>query len=328
MEKRKLGPLDVSALGLGCMGMSEFYGPSDEKESLATIARARELGVTLLDTADVYGMGKNEELVGRAIKRHRNEYVIASKFGLVRDPSAPQSRGVNGRPEYVRACCEASLRRLGIETIDLYYQHRVDPNVPIEETVGAMAALVSAGKVRALGLSEAGPETLRRAAKVHPIAALQSEYSLWTRDPEQGGVLETCRALGIGFVAYSPLGRGFLTGAIRKSEDLTPDDFRLRTPRFQGENLGRNLALVDRLAHMAKERGVTPAQLALAWVLSRGRDVVPIPGTRKVSRLEENAAAAGIQLSGADLAALEEAAPHGVAVGERYAPVGMNLVGK
>jgi aryl-alcohol dehydrogenase-like predicted oxidoreductase len=327
MELRKLGPLQVSAMGLGCMGMSEFYGPSDEKEALATIARARALGVNLLDTADVYGMGRNEELVGRAIKGHRNEVVVATKFGLVRNPSEPQSRGVNGRPEYVRASCEASLKRLGIETIDLYYQHRVDPGVPIEETVGAMAELVAAGKVRALGLSEAGAETLRRAVKVHPIAALQSEYSLWTRDPE-GGVLETCRSLGIGFVAYSPLGRGFLTGAIRKTEELTADDFRLRSPRFQGENFARNLELVDRIGHLAKERGTTAAQLALAWVLSRGKDVVPIPGTRKVSRLEENLAALDIKLSGADLAALEEAAPNGVAAGERYAAAGMTLVGK
>jgi aryl-alcohol dehydrogenase-like predicted oxidoreductase len=327
MQKRKLGQLEVSALGLGCMGMSEFYGPTDEKEALATLDRARELGITLLDTADAYGLGRNEELVGRALRGRRGGVVLATKFGLVRDPGNPAARGVSGRPEYVRAACEASLRRLGVEVIDLYYQHRVDPQVPIEETVGAMAALVAAGKVRHLGLSEAGAATIRRAHAVHPITALQSEYSLWTRDPEDG-VLATCRALGIGFVAYSPLGRGFLTGQIRRFEDLAPDDFRRHSPRFQGENFARNLALADRLADMARERGATAAQLALAWVLSRGDDVVPIPGTKRVARLEENVAATRLTLTAAELAALDELAPKGIAAGERYAPAGMQFVGR
>jgi aryl-alcohol dehydrogenase-like predicted oxidoreductase len=327
MKQRRLGALQVSAMGLGCMGMSEFYGPSDEKEAVATIHRAHDRGVTLLDTADAYGLGRNEELVGRSIRGRRGDFVVATKFGLVRDPGNPQSRGVSGRPEYVRAACDASLRRLGIETIDLYYQHRIDADVPIEETVGAMAELVQAGKVRHLGLSEAGPATLRRAHAVHPIAALQSEYSLWSRDPEgPDGALAACRALGIGFVAYSPLGRGFLTGQLRRFEDLAPDDFRRRSPRFQGENFDRNLALVDRLAELAAARQVTAAQLALAWVLARGEDVVPIPGTRRVARLEENAAAAGLVLTPEELAALDAVAPPGVAAGDRYNAAGMALV--
>jgi aryl-alcohol dehydrogenase-like predicted oxidoreductase len=327
MKSRRLRTLEVSAIGLGCMGMSEFYGPTDEKEALATLDRARELGVVFLDTADAYGIGDNEELVGRAIRGRRDQFVIATKFGLVRDRTNPQARGVSGRPEYVRSACEASLRRLGVETIDLYYQHRIDPAVPIEETVGAMAGLVREGKVRHLGLSEAGSDSLRRAQGVHPITALQSEYSLWSRDPEDG-VLETCRALGIGFVAYSPLGRGFLTGELRRFEDLASDDFRRQSPRFQGENFARNLALVDRLTAMARDRGVTAAQLALAWVLSRGDDVVPIPGTKRRARLEENVAAVDLTLSPADLAALDAVAPRGAAAGERYSPGGMSLVNR
>ena len=322
MRTRKLGTLEVSELGLGCMGMSEFYGPTDESESLATIARARELGVTFLDTADAYGRGKNEELVGKAIRGCRHDFVIATKFGLVRDPADPQSRGINGRPEYVRTACERSLTRLGIETIDLYYQHRVDPTVPIEETVGAMAELVRAGKVRHLGLSEAGPDTLRRAHAVHPITALQTEYSLWSRDPEDQ-LLGTCRELGIGFVAYSPLGRGFLTGQIKRFEDLAPDDFRRNSPRFQGDNFARNLALVEQVGALARARGATPAQLALAWTLARAPHIVPIPGTKRRDRLEENVAATRLTLSAQALAALEAVAPRGVAAGDRYGAVGM-----
>jgi aryl-alcohol dehydrogenase-like predicted oxidoreductase len=327
MEERNLGKLAVSALGLGCMGMSEFYGPTDEAEALATIDAAAELGIDFLDTADAYGIGRNEELVGKALRGRRHQFVIATKFGLVRDRANPQIRGVSGRPEYVRAACEASLKRLGIDTIDLYYQHRVDPSVPIEETIGAMAELVRAGKVRHLGMSEAAPATIRRAHAVHPITALQSEYSLWTRDPEEG-VLPVCRELGIGFVAYSPLGRGFLTGQIRKFEDLAPDDFRRQSPRFQGDNFGRNLALVDRVAELAGARGLTPAQLALAWVLSRGPDVVPIPGTKSRRRLQENAAAASVRLTDEELARLDELAPRGVAAGDRYAPAGMAAVNR
>jgi aryl-alcohol dehydrogenase-like predicted oxidoreductase len=327
MRKRKLGKLEVSELGLGCMGMSEFYGPTDEQESLATIARARELGVTFLDTADAYGIGKNEELVGKAVRGRRQEFVIATKFGFVRDPGNAQSRGIDGRPEYVRAACDRSLTRLGIETIDLYYQHRVDPSVPIEETVGAMAELVRAGKVRYLGLSEAGPATIRRAHAVHPITALQSEYSLWSRDPEDE-LLATCKELDIGFVAYSPLGRGFLTGQIKRFEDLAPDDFRRNSPRFQGENFDRNLALVEQVGALARERKVTPAQLALAWVLARADHIVPIPGTKRRDRLEENVAATRIELSPADLAALDTVAPRGVAAGERYTAAGMTFVNR
>jgi aryl-alcohol dehydrogenase-like predicted oxidoreductase len=309
------------------MGMSEFYGPADERESLATLARAAELGVTFLDTADAYGIGRNEELVGKAIRGSRDRWTIATKFGFVRDPNDPGKRGISGRPEYVRAACEASLRRLGIDTIDLYYQHRVDPAVPIEDTVGAMAALVAEGKVRHLGLSEAGAATIRRAHAVHPITALQTEYSLWSRDPEDE-ILPTCRALGVGFVAYSPLGRGFLTGEIRRFEDLAPDDFRRSSPRFQGENFARNLALADKVAALARSHGVTAAQLALAWVLARDEHIVPIPGTRRVARLEENAAAADVELSAEELAAIEALAPRGVAAGERYPAAGMTAVNR
>jgi len=327
MDSRTLGRsgLSVSAQGLGCMGMSEFYGPRDDAESLATIARALELGITFLDTADVYGPFVNEELVGRAIRGRRDEVVLATKFGIVRDPADPTKRGICGRPEYVRQCCEASLRRLGVERIDLYYQHRVDPETPIEDTVGAMAELVRQGKVRFLGLSEAGSETLRRASRVHPIAALQSEYSLWSRDPEDG-VLAACRELGIGFVAYSPLGRGFLTGQIKRFEDLAADDYRRFSPRFQGENFERNLALVGRVEALAREKGCTPAQLALAWVLAQGDDVVPIPGTKRRARLEENAGAGDVLLTDHDLARIDEVAPRGAAAGERYPAEYMRLV--
>jgi aryl-alcohol dehydrogenase-like predicted oxidoreductase len=274
MEHRKLRDLEVSALGLGCMGMSEFYGPGDERESLATIDRALELGITFFDTADMYGPFKNEELVGRALRDRRDRVVIATKFGFVRDASASSVRGINGRPEYVRQACEASLKRLGVDTIDLYYQHRVDPSTPIEDTVGAMAELVKEGKVRFLGLSEAAPATLRRACAVHPITALQTEYSLWSRDPEDG-VLDVCRELGVGFVAYSPLGRGFLTGQIRTQDDFAPDDFRRMSPRFQGENFRRNLDLVESVRSLAAEKGCTPAQLALAWLLAQGGSGAP-----------------------------------------------------
>jgi aryl-alcohol dehydrogenase-like predicted oxidoreductase len=316
MQKRKLRDLEVGAIGLGCMGMSEFYGRGDERESIATIHRALELGVTLLDTADMYGPFTNEELVGRAIADRRDRAVVATKFGMVRGPD-PASRTINGRPEYVRSACDASLKRLGIDRIDLYYQHRVDPNVPIEETVGAMAELVRAGKVRYLGLSEAAPETLRRACKVHPITALQTEYSLWTRDPEDG-VLQTCRELGIGFVAYSPLGRGFLTGQIKTYDDLAPDDFRRHSPRFQGDNFWKNLKLVDHLTALAAQKGCAPSQLALAWVLSRASDIVPIPGTKRRRWLEENVGAETITLTPSELARIEAIAPHGVAAGARY----------
>jgi aryl-alcohol dehydrogenase-like predicted oxidoreductase len=325
---RKLGTqgLETSAIGLGCMGMSEFYGPADERESAATIARALDLGITFLDTADMYGIGRNEELVGRSIRGRRNDVVLATKFGNVRNPTDPAARRINGRPEYVRAACDASLRRLGVDVIDLYYQHRVDPTVPIEETVGAMGDLVQAGKVRFLGLSEAAPATVRRAHSAHPISALQSEYSLWTRDPEDDS-LAVCRELGIGFVAYSPLGRGFLTGQIRTFDDLAPDDFRRMNPRFQGENFQRNLDLVDRLVEIAREKRCTPAQLALAWLLAHGEDVVPIPGTRHRNRLEENMDAVRLALSPEDLRRIDEVAPRGAAAGDRYAPAGMQAVG-
>jgi aryl-alcohol dehydrogenase-like predicted oxidoreductase len=306
------------------MGMSEFYGSADESEALATIHRALDLGITMLDTADAYGPYTNEQLVGQAIAGRRDEVVLATKFGLVRDPGDPRARGVNGRPEYVLACCDDSLRRLGVDHIDLYYQHRVDPDVPIEETVGAMATLIDAGKVLFLGLSEAGPETIARAHSVHPISALQSEYSLWSRDPEDE-VLGLLRELGIGLVAYSPLGRGFLTGAIASPDDLAPDDFRRASPRFQGENFKRNLELVDRVKQIADEKDCTPGQLALAWVLAQGEDVVPIPGTKRRRYLEENVAASELSLSAEDLARLDEAAPVGAAAGDRYAdmsPVG------
>ncbi len=326
MPQRRLGSqgLVVSALGLGCMGMSEFYGAADEAESIATIHRALDLGITFLDTADIYGLGRNEELVGRAIRGRRGEVVLATKFGNVRSPDGAFI-GVNGRPEYVRSACEASLRRLGVDVIDLYYQHRVDPNTPIEETVGAMAELVREGKVRYLGLSEAGPQTIRRAHAVHPISALQTEYSLWSRDPEDA-ILPTCRALGIGFVAYSPLGRGFLTGRFRRFEDLPADDYRRRSPRFQGANFQRNLDLVHRIETIAKEKGATPSQLALAWLLARGEDIVPIPGTKRRAYLEENAAAIGIRLTPDDLARIDEVAPKGAAAGERYPPEAMRVI--
>jgi len=319
MEARQLGRsgLRVSAQGLGCMGMSEFYGAGDEGESIATIHRALELGIDFLDTADMYGPYKNEELVGRAIRDRRERVVLATKFGIVRDASSAMVRGISGKPAYVRQACEGSLRRLGVDHIDLYYQHRVDPTVPIEDTVGAMAELVKQGKVRYLGLSEAGVETLRRASKVHPISALQSEYSLWSRDPEDG-VLAACRELGIGLVAYSPLGRGFLTGQIRRFEDLAADDYRRHSPRFQGENFAKNLELVRRVEAIAREKGCTPGQLALAWVLARGADIVPIPGTKRRIHLEENAAAMAVKLGTADLERLDQVAPRGVAAGERY----------
>ena len=319
MQVRQLGRsgLKVSAQGLGCMGMSEFYGATDEAESIASIHRALELGINFLDTADVYGPHKNEELVGRAIKGKRDQIVLATKFGIVRDPTNPGARGVNGKPEYVGRSCEASLRRLGISTIDLYYQHRVDPSTPIEETVAAMAALVKEGKVRYLGLSEASPATLRRAAKVHPIAALQTEYSLWSRDPE-GEILSTCRELGIGFVAYSPLGRGFLTGQFKRFEDLAADDFRRNSPRFQGENFQRNLDLVRRVEEIAKEKGCQPSQLALAWVLAQGNDIVPIPGTKRRKYLEENAAANDLRLTPEDLRRINKVFPPDSAAGTRY----------
>ena len=327
MQIRELGRsgLKVSALGLGCMGMSEFYGNTDDAESIATIHRALDLGIALLDTADVYGPFKNEELVGQAIKGKRDKIVLATKFGIVRDPSNPTKRGVSGKADYVRRSCEASLRRLGVETIDLYYQHRVDPNTPIEETVGAMAELVKAGKVRYLGLSEASAPTLRRAVKIHPISALQTEYSLWTRDPENG-ILATCRELGIGFVAYSPLGRGFLTGQLQKFEDFAADDFRRHSPRFQGENFQKNLDLVRRVEEIAREKGCKPSQLALAWVLAQGNDVVPIPGTKRRKYLEENVGALEVTLTKEDLRRIEEVFPVESASGARYPEHMMALV--
>jgi aryl-alcohol dehydrogenase-like predicted oxidoreductase len=319
MRTRTLGNgLVVSAEGLGCMGMSEFYGPGDDTESIATIHRAIELGVTFLDTADMYGPFTNEELLGRALLGRRHEVVLATKFGNER--RADGSRvGINGRPEYVHSACEASLRRLQTDVIDLYYQHRVDPDTPIEDTVGAMSELVAEGKVRHLGLSEAAPETIRRAHAVHAITALQSEWSLWTRDPEVNGVLDTVRELRIGFVAYSPLGRGFLSGRFTTPDDFLEGDFRRNHPRFQGENFEKNLELVARVSEIAERKGVTPGQLALAWVLARGDDVVPIPGTKRRSYLEENAAAVEVTLSGTELRELDEVLPPGVASGERYA---------
>lgn len=316
MQQRKLGTQgpEVGAIGLGCMGMSDFYGPADDATSIAVIHAALERGVTLFDTADMYGIGRNEELVGKALADRRDRAVIATKFGFVREGGRT---GISGRPEYVRSACDASLRRLKIETIDLYYQHRVDPDVPIEDTVGAMAELVRAGKVRFLGLSEAAPATVRRAYKVHPITALQTEMSLWTRDPE-AELLGVCKELGISFVAYSPLGRGFLTGAISSTEGLAKDDTRRGHPRFSDANLAHNRALTDRIAELATARSCTPAQLAIAWLLHRAPHIIPIPGTRRLARLEENIAAADIRLSAEDLAAIDQVAPAGAAAGERY----------
>jgi len=326
MTNRTLGIAgpEVSQLGLGCMGMSEFYGATDEGESIATIRRALDLGVSLLDTSDAYGPFTNEELVGRAVRGRRDDVVIATKFGLLRSDD-PSFRGVSGKPEYVRSACDASLRRLGVDHIDVYFQHRVDPDTPVEETWGAMGELVAAGKVRYLGISEASPATLRRAHAVHPVTALQTEYSLFARDPEDD-LLPTCRELGIGFVAYSPLGRGFLTGQIRTPEDFAPDDYRRSSPRFMGENFERNLALVERVFEIAAEKDVTPSQLALAWLLRQGDDIVPIPGTKRVRYLEENLAAAAIELTAEELERIEEAAPRGAAAGERYAD--MSIIGR
>ncbi|VEI62095.1 aldo/keto reductase [Serratia rubidaea] len=331
MKQRTLGSNgpSVSALGLGCMGMSDFYSTAyDEKEAIATLHRALELGVTLLDTADMYGPHTNEQLVGKAINGKREQVFLATKFGIVRDPADPQARGVCSRPDYIRRAVEGSLQRLGVETIDLYYQHRVDPEVPIEEVVGTLADLIGEGKIRHIGLSEASAATLERAHQVHPITALQSEYSLWTRDVEQQGQLAACARLGIGFVAYSPLGRGFLTGAIQRPEDLAEDDFRRSNPRFQGENFARNLALVEKVGELAHDKGVTPSQLALAWVMAQGEHIVPIPGTKRRRYLEENVAAASLALSAQELAAIEAVFPQQAAAGARYGQESMGYVNR
>lgn len=327
---RKLGQVgpEVFPLGLGCMGMSEFYGARDDAESIRTIHHAIDKGINFIDTADMYGPHTNEELVGRALAGRRDKVVLATKFGMVRDPSNPKARGTNGRPEYVRAACDASLKRLGVDHIDLYYQHRVDPDTPIEETVGAMSELVKAGKVRWIGLSEAGTGTIERAHAVHPVTALQTEYSLWTRDVDENGILATCERLGIGFVPYSPLGRGFLTGAIRTPDDFEADDYRRSNPRFQGENFARNLELVDAVRDLATAKGCTPAQLALAWVLARGEHVVPIPGTRRIANLDDNLGALSIALSTRDLADIDAVFPLGAAAGTRYAEPMMQLVSR
>ena len=328
-RQRRLGTqgLTVPEQGLGCMGMSDFYGGRDERESVATLERAVELGVTLLDTADMYGPHTNEELIGRVFEGRRGEITIATKFGIQRDPNDPSVRGISGRPEYVRQACEASLRRLRTDRIDLYYQHRVDPAVPIEETVGAMAGLVQAGKVRYLGLSEAAPETIRRAHRTHPITALQTEYSLWSRDPEDE-LLALTRELGIGFVAYSPLGRGFLTGQIQSEHDFEPGDWRLSSPRFQGENFRKNLELVGKIGQLARRKAVTASQLALAWVLAQGPDIVPIPGTKRVKYLQENAAASAVTLTPEELREIDEIAPAHAAAGHRYPEAAMATVNR